>query len=212
MIDKYIINQPQIIMLDESHFPDATKILTGAFRNDPMIAHMFPPQKGNREPAAFFEFLLMKSKLLQESLYGLFDNGELVGVACMEMSYSKRPSALQVLALIHQTLRLVFKIPLRSFVFINEYMKSTSSVRPRNRHHYLVFISVAPPHQGKGFGKLMLDHLHSLVKSEPASSGIGLDTENPHNVALYERFGYKVTETQVIGPVTIFNMFRSIDN
>jgi ribosomal protein S18 acetylase RimI-like enzyme len=212
MIDKHAANQPQIITLDESHFPDATKILTAAFRNDPMIAHMFPPQKCNREAAAFFEFLLMKSKLLHESLYGLLYNGELVGMACMELPSSKRPSALQVLAFIHQSLRLVFKIPLRSFVFINEYMKSTSSVRPKSQHHYLIFIGMDPSYQGKGFGKLMLDYLHTLVKSEPASCGIGLDTENPHNVALYERFGYKVTETRVIGPVTIFNMFRSTDN
>lgn len=87
-------------------------------------------------------------------------------------------------------------------------MKSIVSVRTKRAHHYLIFIGVDPAHQGKGFGGMLLEHIHSLVDQNPDSSGIGLDTENLANVHLYERFAYKLTATKVLGPVKIYNMFR----
>jgi ribosomal protein S18 acetylase RimI-like enzyme len=203
-------DHPQVKVLEESDFPDAVKVLTSAFRNDPLMTHMFPDQKRDAEIAVFFEFMLTKSKLLHESLYGLSLNGEILGVSCVESPFSPKPSATEILAFISQSLRFMFRIPLRSFIFINKYMKSTTSARPKNKHHYLIFIGIDPRQQGRGLGKFMLDHIHSQVKSEPVSTGIGLDTENQVNVAMYEHLGYNLYDTHTIVSLPIYCMFKSI--
>ncbi len=210
MIDKNDLGQRfSAIKLDASCFPEALKILTGAFRNDPMITHMFPQGSRAKDPHSFFEFLLMKSILLNEMLFGLELDGKLVAVANLEAPIHEKPGVSQIGAFIYQCLRLIFRLPFRSFIFINNYMKSVISARPKRPHHYLIFIGVDPDYQGKGCGRLMLEHVHSLVDNHPASSGIGLDTENPENVHLYEHFGYRLTATEVLGPVKIYNMFRT---
>lgn len=211
MIEK--VDPPQrlsIVRLDEHSVPEALDILTDAFQDDPMIKHMFPA-KTKMSSQSFFKYLLKKSALLNELLLGLECNGELVGVANLEVptGKGKKPGVFRMVAFIYQSLLLTFRISFQNFIFINRYMKFTSSLRPKNSHHYLIFISVAPKHQGKGFGRMLLDHIHLLVAQSPHSSGIGLDTENHENVPLYERFGYRLIGSELFEPVTIYGMFRS---
>ena len=47
-----------------------------------------------------------------------------------------------------------------------------------------------------------------IVDDDTSSIGIGLDTENSNNVALYEHFGYKLTGTENLDGLTIYTMFR----
>lgn len=209
MNGRNVNDRPEIQTLEESDFPGALKVLTSAFHDDPLMVHMFPHQKRDVEIAIFFKFMFTKSKLLHESLYGLSLNGEIVGVSCVESPFSQKPSTTEILAFIDQSLRFLFRIPLRSFIFINKYMKSTTSARQKNKHHYLIFIGIDPHQQGKGLGKFMLDHIHAQVKSEPASAGIGLDTENQVNVALYEHLGYNLYDTQTVESLPIYCMFKS---
>ncbi len=204
------VDSPQmftIVQLDDSCFPRALDVLTDAFQDDPLIRHMFPANT-KEESQPFFSFLLAKSILLNELLLGIECNGELIGIANVERSVRNRVGIFQIGKLIYQSLRFAFRISFRNFIFINNYMKLTSSLRPENPNHYLIFISIAPKHQGKGVGRMLLDHIHSLVEQSPHSSGIGLDTENAKNIPLYERFGYKLIGTEFMEPVTIYSMFR----
>lgn len=196
-----------IVRFDDLCFPRVLDVLTDAFQDDPLIRHMFPTDTKEKS-RPFFNFLLVKSILLNELLLGIECNGELIGIANLEEPARNKVSIFRIGKLIYQSLRFAFRISFRNFIFINNYMKLTSSLRPKNPNHYLIFISTAPKHQGKGAGRMLLDHIHSLVEQSPHSSGIGLDTENSQNISLYERFGYKLIGTELIGPVTIYSMFR----
>jgi ribosomal protein S18 acetylase RimI-like enzyme len=62
---------------------------------------------------------------------------------------------------------------------------------PREPHWYLPFIGVEPYYQGQGIGGALLEA--SLVKCDEAGIPAYLESTSPRNVALYRRYGFKVT-------------------
>ena len=61
---------------------------------------------------------------------------------------------------------------------------------------YLFIIGVATGHQGRGFGGKMLRHL--IKQSEALGMPIYLETETEQNVAMYEKFGFKVLKKSIL--------------
>ncbi|MBK8989996.1 MAG: GNAT family N-acetyltransferase [Chloroflexi bacterium] len=135
--------------------------------------------------------------MLDEKLFGIYVDGELRGVACIEVPQAKHSFG-KTLAFVVESIKPVFKMSLRRFILLNNYMKTTLSSRPEDPHHYLVLIGVDPALQKQGAGRALLDHTHQLVKSNSNSIGIGLDTENHQNVPFYEHFGYELTGTELL--------------
>lgn len=195
------------LSLDKELAVQALDILGRAFQHDPLIQNLFPHEK-ELHSRVFFQYLLRKSDLLNEKLLGIYYEGKLQGVASIETPLAQNKVG-KTLSFILESLKLAFKIPFRRFIFLNSYMKTTRSVRPKEPHHYLVFIGIDPTFQGQGLGRAFLEHIHQLVENDSQSIGIGLDTENPGNVPLYESFGYKLSGTNPLDPITVFCLFRS---
>ena len=63
---------------------------------------------------------------------------------------------------------------------------------PEEPHHFLGVLGVHPEHQGKGLARILLDELARMSLESPQSTGICLNTEDPNNVPLYERMGYRI--------------------
>lgn len=195
------------LSLDEELTVQSIDILASAFRHDPLIQSLFPNETELRS-RVFFRYLLRKSVLRNEKLLGIYDEGKLQGVAIIETPLANNNVG-KTLSFVIESLKLAFKIPFRKFIFLNSYMKATLSVRPKEPHHYLVIIGIKPTSQGKGLGRIFLEHIHQLVENDAKSIGIGLDTENPANVPFYEHLGYKLLETKSLDPIIIFCLFRS---
>ena len=85
--------------------------------------------------------------------------------------------------------------------------------RDRNRHMqdtpfiYLHIIGVATIHQGKGYGRLLLQAL--IEKSEKAGLPIYLETETARNAEMYQRFGFN-TVNEIILPIINLPMWEMI--
>ncbi|MCX7745788.1 MAG: GNAT family N-acetyltransferase [Clostridia bacterium] len=206
---KAALIEREIILLEKEHRGQVLEILPKAFSEDPMFRYLFTGESRNKYLRNFFNFIYYKSILLREMPIGVSDSGVLKGVASIELPTGIKGAGLLLKpSFIYHGIKLFFQIPKKSFAFINQYMQFTTSMRPKAPHHYLVFVGVDPDHQGKGVGKMLLTHIHRLVDQDPTSTGIGLDTENPENVALYERFGYKVIGSRKIGDITVYCMFR----
>lgn len=200
----------EIITLKRYHEAQVLDILPKAFKNDPMFQYLFTGETQMKHLQSFFKFVFYKSILLKELPIGVKEDNVLKAVANIELPNSiKGASLLLKPAFIYSGIKLFCEIPKHVFTFINKYMQITSSVRPKTPHHYLVFIGVDIQNQGKGIGKILLNHIHELVDKDPLSTGIGLDTENPINVKIYKSFGYKVVEEKKIDDITIYCMFRS---
>jgi ribosomal protein S18 acetylase RimI-like enzyme len=74
---------------------------------------------------------------------------------------------------------------------------------------HLNMIGVRRSHHGRGLGRLLLDAVHVLSDGDPVSFGVTLNTEQPANVALYEKFGYRVMGRARISPeLESWGMFR----
>lgn len=78
---------------------------------------------------------------------------------------------------------------------------------PAEPHWYLPLIGVDPMAQGKGHGSALMQH--ALRRCDRDGVPAYLESSNPANIPLYERHGFKVTDTiQVGSSPPIFPMLR----
>jgi ribosomal protein S18 acetylase RimI-like enzyme len=67
--------------------------------------------------------------------------------------------------------------------------KQMSAYHPVEPHWYLPLIGVDPAHQGKGYGSALL--AHALQECDRQHVAAYLESSNPANIPLYERYGFK---------------------
>lgn len=60
-------------------------------------------------------------------------------------------------------------------------------------HLHLNMIGTLREARGKGYGRVLLEYVHTMSERDPDSGGVSLTTEDPANVPLYESFGYEIT-------------------
>ena len=78
---------------------------------------------------------------------------------------------------------------------------------PKEPHWYLPFIGVDPFHQGKGYGGALMQH--ALIPCDRDHTLAYLESSNPKNIPLYERYGFKLLGTIQVGTSPpIFPMLR----
>ena len=87
-------------------------------------------------------------------------------------------------------------------------LEQVCNSHPEVEHWYLPAMGVDPQCQGKGYGSALL--AHSLEVCDRAHQAAYLESTNPRNVDLYERFGFKVIgEIQAGSSPTILPMLRA---
>ncbi|HJP82360.1 MAG TPA: N-acetyltransferase [Fimbriimonadaceae bacterium] len=75
-------------------------------------------------------------------------------------------------------------------------------------HGYLIMIGVDPDYKGQGVGKALIEYCCQLTKEIPYAKGMGLDTQDVQNVAIYERCGFHVVEEISLDDMPIYSMWR----
>jgi len=65
-----------------------------------------------------------------------------------------------------------------------------ATFHPHEPHWYLAMLGVDPARQGRGLGSLMLKH--TLRRVDETGTCAYLESSNPKNIPLYERFGFEV--------------------
>lgn len=184
------------------------KVMVAAFQNDPLFQKAFADTTTRAtNMSKFLTFMFAKAFICKERLIGYYSSNQLA--AAYSLQTPARVTFWQNLRLIRRIGTLAFRIPLSSLRFLNDYMRLTSSVRPREPHCYLSMIGVHPDAQGQGIGKQLLLNILQEVDTNTHSFGIGLDTENPDNIALYERFGFRLVDTKCLEGMNIYCMFRT---
>jgi ribosomal protein S18 acetylase RimI-like enzyme len=71
-----------------------------------------------------------------------------------------------------------------------QLMQQMASYHPREPHWYLPLIGVDPKHQGKGLGGALLSHAVDICDRDGALAY--LESSNPRNVPLYQRYGFEI--------------------
>lgn len=76
-------------------------------------------------------------------------------------------------------------------------LDAMDSHHPEEPHWYLNFIGVDVSRQGEGLGAALMKHALALV--DAAGCTAYLESSNPRNMSLYERFGFEATARVQIG-------------
>jgi GNAT superfamily N-acetyltransferase len=81
-----------------------------------------------------------------------------------------------------------------------------------HRHIHLNMVGVRDRARGRGLARRLIDRVHAISRETPASKGVTLTTEDPTNVKIYERLGYRVVGHVRIAPdLESWGMFRTDD-
>ena len=87
------------------------------------------------------------------------------------------------------------------------FFDACEAKRPRVPHQYLDFIGVHPSKQGQGYASALLRH--TLTRLDAEGTPAYLESSNPRNNPLYQRYGFKITdEIQLPEGPTLWCMWR----
>jgi ribosomal protein S18 acetylase RimI-like enzyme len=88
-----------------------------------------------------------------------------------------------------------------------QVMQQMTSHHPREPHWYLPLIGIDPKHQGRGLGGALLAHAIGICDRDGMLAY--LESSNPRNIPLYQRYGFEITgEIQHGSSPTIVPMLR----
>lgn len=173
--------------------PSFIKLIVAAFADDPLFLRLFPESEPNsaKNRRAFASFVLDLNRVFGGTPRGLFVDGQLVAAWLLEPPLPRWKQTLASAAAILRGLPLLVRLGPKRMQWLNEYTRRTRAAMPEGPHHYLVMLGVHPDHQGHGYGGEALREITAEVRKSNDSLGLGLDTENQRNVALYEHFGFE---------------------
>jgi ribosomal protein S18 acetylase RimI-like enzyme len=84
---------------------------------------------------------------------------------------------------------------------LNRLFAEMERYHPTEPHWYLTILGVDPGRHGTGHGSALLAHMLRRVDAEHAVAA--LESSNPTNVPLYERFGFEITGKIRIGEIPL---------
>lgn len=158
----------------------ALATMTLAFSNDPMSRWVWPDA-----PTYFSVF----------SEFTMAFGGAAFGHGCAEISGEFAGAALWLPPGIQPDRERMGEIsaatsPPHVLDEIGHVMEQVAALEPTEPHWYLPLIGVDPAHQGRGFGSALLAHAAERLDREGALAV--LESSNPRNIPLYERYGFRI--------------------
>lgn len=174
--------------LTEQQLPQAIAMIGRAFHKDPLSVYVYPDgaERMRRLP-------LMFSIALRYTLrYGeITTTPGITGVACWLPPERTIVSIKQLLRIGALTTSLKMGLPgLRRIDNAEDYMRSTHQRCITEAHWYLWVLGVDPARQGQGIGGTLLRA--GLERADASDLPCYLETMNPDNVPLYQKFGFAI--------------------
>ncbi|MEX0971098.1 MAG: hypothetical protein WD046_11715 [Paracoccaceae bacterium] len=182
----------------------AIPLFTDAFARDPMFKYftgLSDPMAQTPMRKRIVAFITHLHAAAGHQIWGWQVDGALAGCALVVDKAHHAPQRLMLLKVLCSAVLLGFGTLSR----LNAYARRRGRGRPEGVSHFLVLVGLADKARGKGIGGPFLQALH-------AHSGLpahwALNTENPANLAFYERLGYLLYGQETLGAVTIYKFHR----
>ena len=199
---------PAVITLQPRDLGDVVEVLGEAFRDYPVMRHVLGPagDYDARLPILVTLFASGRSSRGEPMLGVRGADGRLLAAALVTPPDSVAAPE-QLLDLRERTWeRLGSDARQRYDAFAN----ACNRLGIDTPHHHLNMIGVRRAHQGSGLARRLLEAVHELARNDPDSAGVSLTTEHAPNLALYQRFGYRITgELQVAADLRTWTLFRA---
>jgi ribosomal protein S18 acetylase RimI-like enzyme len=192
-----------VTRLGADALPAAAALFARAFDEEPLNRVLFPEAEERRRTYDALVRMLLGRALPYGHVFGAWDDGSLLGVAVwappnvrlsVRPTLDSLPTAAQALASYAQALPRALPLLLRSPRGARRYVatrrRALRAVKATPKWH-LAGLATDPPHQGRGVARALLEHV--LVRADADGASVWLETNDPGNVGLYERFGFTVT-------------------
>jgi ribosomal protein S18 acetylase RimI-like enzyme len=176
------MDQPAIRAMEAADVEAAWDVLTLAFSSDPCTRYIWPTPRA---------FLAGYPRLLKAVGGPKLERGRVFATedfsaAALWLPPGVRPDSDAIDVLLGETLSAERQ------AVAAQVGDGIDAHHPAEPHWYLSMIGVDPARQGRGLGSALLAHcLATLVDAEGALAY--LESSNPKNTPLYERFGFEVT-------------------
>jgi GNAT superfamily N-acetyltransferase len=172
-------------------------VITLAFSSNPVARWMYPnPQQYLQFFTNFVRLFGGKSFEMGSAFY--ISN---FAAASLWLPPNVQPDEKGLMSLFESTVSDKIKDDLFSL------FEEMGNYHPIEPHWYLPMIGTDPAQQGKGYGSALLKHALSICDRE--GSPAYLESSNPGNIPLYQRFGFEVVgKIQAGSSPTIFPMLR----
>lgn len=166
----------------------AAALFAGAFDNDRM-ARLLHPDQGQRH--RYHEHggrVQIKRAMAYRHVFAAYEDDAVRGIAVwLPPGVTLRPSPppLRAIPRIAQALAQPGAIRL-----IRRRQRALAKAHKTPSWH-LAFLATDPAHQGRGIGRRLIEHI--LQRADADGTPVWLETSDPANVGLYEKFGFTTT-------------------
>jgi len=188
-----IILMDELIPISQTMLKDASITCAESFMDDGYTAYSIPDVTKRANLRYGFEYYLRLSLLGGASIYSTSPACE--GVAVWQDSLKKEPLGAWLRADPWLPFRCGLTYVIREFRLNRQVEHYKKRYAPRH-HIYLALLAVRPQSQGQGHGRRLLKKL--VEELERVKLPCYLETQNLKNVAMYERFGFKLAGEAVV--------------
>jgi len=160
-----------------------TMALARAFQNDPVIVHL-----GGDRRLTVEQLMPLFDTFIRIQMYGglVFTTPGHEAAALWAPPGKWKIGILQIIRYTPRFLRLYGN----RFFSNLEMLYDIERVHPTEAHYYLEFLGTDPQHQGKGFGRALMEPM--IKRADQEGMGIYLENSNEKNNAFYAKFDFKV--------------------
>ncbi len=189
---------PKAMPARPDEFDRAVSTLVAAFVADPFIRWMFPEAK---QYLTYFPQVLRFFAGAAFEHNGAYRSDDFKAAACwLPPDVGPDEEALG------EVLMQGLEDDLQANVFA--VLEQVGASHPSMPHYYLPAIGVEPIMQGRGYGSILMEHGVAVCDRHQVAAY--LESTNPANVPLYERFGFEVIgQIQVDGSPILTRMLRT---
>jgi len=189
----------QIESLKPSEIAEASVLMSRAYNPTPITCAALGGQSEKQRSLLEAGF---KMTLKKRTSFSAKENEKIIGVMrFVEYPECKKEFLFQGLDLLPALLILRGKA-----LRIRKWQSIWAKHHPDKPHLHLEALSVLPERQGQGVGSLLLRHFCAYVDQREQVAY--LETDQPKNVRLYERFGFTVAEEEPVLSVPNWFMWR----
>ncbi len=188
-------NKSNLYKVKRKDLKKAVEVLTKAFNTDPLIQFIFPNDETRKNQSPHYFNFIISYGLKFGEVYA--PSPEIEGLAIWYLSDKYEMNMIKQLRA--GGMRLFVKLrreTISRMMSIGRFSAEMHYKYGSFKHWYLSPIGIEPTNQGKGFASLLLRSMHNRTDNEELP--ILLETQNPVNVKIYERFGYEVVAKESI--------------
>lgn len=150
----------------------------------------------------WFAATLQMNLQTQQSVWGLEANGRLCAIAILTDSDKKRTAK----AMLQWTITVGRSCGLNTVRRTIDQDHRRRPFLPDAAHTILEFIAVDPDWQGKGIARQLFNTIHQQAQTK--KKVMWLETTRPHNVPIFEHFGYNLIDQNQKNGVDYFFMIH----